>query len=148
MIFCHGSPSQFPILLCNPMDHTVHRIIQARILEWVAVPFSRGSSQPRDWPRSSTLQVDSLPAEPQAKSKNSGVHSLSLLQQIFPTQELNWGLLHCRWILYQLSYQGSLSWENYGLNMLNNFSTEDPGYSGRTRIYIGLLTNTVPLISP
>ena len=30
--------------------------------------------------------------------------SLSLLQQIFPTQELNWGVLHCRWILYQLSY--------------------------------------------
>ena len=32
--------------------------------------------------------------------------SLSLLQRIFPTQELNGGLLHCRWILYQLSYQG------------------------------------------
>ena len=31
--------------------------------------------------------------------------SLSLLQQIFLTQESNWGLLHCRWILYQLSYQ-------------------------------------------
>ena len=31
--------------------------------------------------------------------------SLSVLQQIFPTQESNWGLLHCRWILYQLSYQ-------------------------------------------
>ena len=33
--------------------------------------------------------------------------SLSLLQWIVPTQGLNWGLLHCRWILYQLSYQGS-----------------------------------------
>ena len=31
----------------------------------------------------------------------------SLLQGIFPTQELNWGLLHCRWIFHQLSYQGS-----------------------------------------
>ena len=30
------------------MDYTVHGILQARILEWVAVPFSRGSSQPRD----------------------------------------------------------------------------------------------------
>ena len=39
--------------------------------------------------------------------KNTRVGSLSLLQVIFPTQELNWGLLHCRWILYQLSYQGS-----------------------------------------
>ena len=33
--------------------------------------------------------------------------SLSLFQVIVPTQELNRGLLHCRWILYQLSYQGS-----------------------------------------
>ena len=35
--------------LCNPMDYTVHEILQARILEWVAFPFSRESSQPRDW---------------------------------------------------------------------------------------------------
>ena len=33
--------------LCNPMDYTVHGILQAKILEWVAFPFSRGSSQPR-----------------------------------------------------------------------------------------------------
>ena len=38
--------------------------------------------------------------------------SLSLLQQIFLTQELNWGLLHCRQILYQLSYQGTNSQPN------------------------------------
>ena len=40
--------------------------------------------------------------------KNTEVGSLSLLQGIFPIQELNWGLLHCRWILYQLSFQGSM----------------------------------------
>ena len=34
--------------LCNPVDYTVHGILQARILETVAFPFSRGSSQPRD----------------------------------------------------------------------------------------------------
>ena len=34
--------------LCNPMAYTVHGILQARILEWVAFPFSRGSSQPMD----------------------------------------------------------------------------------------------------
>ena len=39
--------------------------------------------------------------------QNTGVSSLSLLQGIFPTQESNWGLLHCRQILYQLSSQGS-----------------------------------------
>ena len=35
--------------ICNLMDFTVHGILQARILEWEAIPFSRGSSQPRDW---------------------------------------------------------------------------------------------------
>ena len=59
-------------------------------------------------PRSPVLQVDSLLAEPQGKPKNTGVGSLSLLQGIFLTQESYQGLLHCRWILYQLSYQGSL----------------------------------------
>ena len=34
--------------LCNPIEYTVHGILQARILEWVAVPFSRGNSKPRD----------------------------------------------------------------------------------------------------
>ena len=53
------------------------------------------------------LQADSLPVEPQEKPKYTGVSSLSLLQQSFLTQESKGGLLHCRWILYQLSYQGS-----------------------------------------
>jgi len=60
---------------------------------------------PRIKPRSPALQADSLPAEPQGKPKNTGVGSLPILQGIFPTQELNWGLLHCRQILYQLSYK-------------------------------------------
>ena len=83
---------------------TVHGILQTRILEWVAFPFSRGSSQPRDWTQVSYI-ADSLPAEPQEKPKNTGVGSLSLLQWIFLTQESNRGLLHCR--VYQLSYQWS-----------------------------------------
>ena len=60
------------LTLCDPMDcslpGSVHGIFQARILEWVTMPFSRGSSQPRDW---------------------------------------TWDPLHCRWILYHLSHQGS-----------------------------------------
>jgi len=78
-----------------------------RILEWVAFPFSRGRSPPGIEPRSPALQAESLPAEPQGKPKNTRMGRLSLLQGIFPTQELNQGILHCRWILYQLSYQGS-----------------------------------------
>ena len=60
--------SQLCPTLCDPMDYTVHGILQARTLEWVTFPFSRGSFQPRD--------------------QNSG-------------------LPPCRWILYQLSHQGS-----------------------------------------
>ena len=93
--------------LCDPMDYIVQGAFQARLLEWVVISSSRGSSQPRDEPRSPALQADSLPAEPQGKPKNTGVGSLSLLQWIFLTQESNWGLLHCRRILHQLSYQGS-----------------------------------------
>ena len=37
-----------PVWLCNSMDYRVHEILQDRILEWVAFPFSRGSSHPRD----------------------------------------------------------------------------------------------------
>ena len=55
-------------------------------------------------PRSLTLQADSLPSEPPGKPMNTGVGSLSLLQGNFPTQESNWGPLHCRQILEQLSY--------------------------------------------
>ena len=57
-------------------------------------------------PRPPALQVDSLPADPPGKPKNTCVGSLSLLQ-IFLTQELNQDLLHCRQILYQLSYKGN-----------------------------------------
>ena len=55
------------LTLWNPMDYTVHGILQARILEWVAFPFSRGSSQPRNQTKVSTSQADSLSAEPQEK---------------------------------------------------------------------------------
>ena len=41
--------------LCDPMDYAIHGILQARILEWVAVPISRGSSQPRDWTQVSCI---------------------------------------------------------------------------------------------
>ena len=99
--------AQSCLSLCSPMDCTIHEILQARILGWVAILSSRGSSQPGIEPRSPTLQADSLAAEPQGKPKNTGVGSLSLLQGIFPTQESNQGLLHCRWILYQLGDQGS-----------------------------------------
>ena len=55
--------------LSNPMDYTVHGILQARILEWVAFSFSGDLPNPGIEPRSPTLQVGSLPAEPQGKPR-------------------------------------------------------------------------------
>ena len=100
---CEVKVAQSCPTLCDPMDYIAHGILQARILEWVACPFSRDLSNPGIEPRSPTLQVDSLQGEPQGKPKNSGVGSLSLLQWVF----LQWRLLHCRQILYQLSCEGS-----------------------------------------
>ena len=71
------------------------------------LPSPEDLSNPGIKPRSPILRADSLSAELQRKPKNTGVGGLSLLQHIFQTQELNWGLLHSRWILYQLSSQGS-----------------------------------------
>ena len=47
--------TQLCLILCDPMDYTVQGILQARILEWVAFPFSRGSSLPRDWTQVSLI---------------------------------------------------------------------------------------------
>ena len=52
------------------------------------------------------MQADFLSSEPKGKPNSTEVGSLSLLQGIFLAQELNQAFLHCRWILYQLSYQG------------------------------------------
>ena len=68
------------------MDCVFHGILQA-ILEWVAFPLSRESFQLRVKPRSPALQVDFLLSEPPGKPRNTGMGSLSFLQQIFPTQE-------------------------------------------------------------
>ena len=101
------SESRSVVSLCIPIDYTVHGILQARILEWVTFPFSRDLPNLEIEPRSLTLQSESLPAEPQGKPKNTGLGSLSLPQWIFLTQGSKQSLLHCRWILYLLSYMGS-----------------------------------------
>ena len=92
------------------MNHNffIHLSVNGRMLEWLPCPPPGNLPNPGTEPRSPTLQADSLLSEPPGKPKNTGVGSLSFLQGIFPTQESNWGLLHCRRILYYLSYQGSL----------------------------------------
>ena len=60
-------------LFANAMDNTVHGTHQAKILEWVAFPFSKGSSQPRDQTQVSRTAVNSLPAE--LPGKPPDIHS-------------------------------------------------------------------------
>ena len=84
--------SQSCLTLCDPVDYTVHGILQARILEWIAFCFSRG---------------------------------------IHPTQGSNPGLLHCRWLLYQLSHKGSpriLEWVSFP------FSSRSSWHRNQTRV--------------
>ena len=107
-----GSESESHSVMFNSLwPHGIYipGIPQARILEWVAFPFSRGSSQPRDWIQVSRIVGRFFTSWATGKPKNTRVGSLSLLQWISLTQELNWGLLHSRQIFYQLSYQGSPS---------------------------------------
>ena len=109
--------------------------LQARILEWVAISFSRETSQPKDqtwvfhtagrfftvwttrekgkWKSQSclTLRPHELYSPWNSPGQNIGVGSCSLLQGIFPTQGSNPGLPHCRQFLYQLSHKGSLSYQ-------------------------------------
>ena len=81
-------------------------VLQARTLEWIAVPFPRGSSQPRDLTQVSCIAGGFFTSWATREAQEYWSGGLSLLQQIFLTQESNQGLLQCRWILYQLRYQG------------------------------------------
>ena len=95
---------------CSPPGSSVHEILQARILEWVAFPLSRGSSQRRDGSQVSRIAggfIGFIAAKPPGKPNNPVLGSLSLLQVILPIQELGQGFLCCRWVLYQPSHQGS-----------------------------------------
>ena len=109
--------------MCCVLSHSVmsdslwpHGLQPARLLcpwgfsrqeNWsrLPCPLSGDLPNPGIEPQSPTFHVNSLLTESLGKSKNTGVGSLSILQGIIPTQELNRGLLHWRQILYQLSYQ-------------------------------------------
>ena len=99
------------------MDLTVYGILLVNFLEWVA---ERGSPSPGDLsnqgikPRSPTLQEGSLSAEPPGKPKNTEVGSLSLLQQIFLTQESKRGspALQADSLPAELPGQQSNSWND------------------------------------
>ena len=66
------------------MDYVVHGILQARILEWVAFPFSRGSSQPRDPTQASCIAGGLFTSEPQGKPKKTGVSGFPIPSPVDP----------------------------------------------------------------
>ena len=79
---------------CSPPGSSVHGILQARILEWVAIQFSRGSSQLRDWTQVSSIAGRFFTIWATRETLYTGVGCHALLQGIFPTQRLNPGLSH------------------------------------------------------
>ena len=81
---------------CSPPGSSGHGDSPGKNTGVGCMPFSRGSSQPRDQTQVSCIDW---------ATRKVGVGSLTLFQEIFLTQESNWDLLHCRRILYQLSYQ-------------------------------------------
>ena len=109
---------------CSPGPQTIGTL-QARTLEWLPCPPPEDLSNPGTEPRSPTLQADSLPSEPPGKSKNTRVGSLSLLQEIFPTQGSNLDLLHCRQILHHLSHQRRDQMINTEVRLIIFFVAED-----------------------
>ena len=105
--------------LCDPMDYPWNFSIQNT--EWVAFPFSRGSSQPRDQTQVSRIRGRFFTSWATGKLKKTRVGSLSVLQWVFLTQGSNQGLLHCRQILYQLSYQWCLCTPLINIPQLSRF---------------------------
>ena len=107
-----GLVAQSCLTLCNSMDcrQTPLSMGFPRQEYWSGLlcPPSERLPNPLIEPRPPALQADSLPSEPPRKPKNTGADSPSIIQGNFLTQESNWGLLHCRRILYQLSH-GSIA---------------------------------------
>ena len=140
----------------NPR-HLCHGIFQARILEWAAIPFFKGSSPPRDrthvsceWKSLSCVQLFvTLYSPGNSTGQNSGADSLSLLQGIFPTQGSNPGLPNCR----QLSHKGNpriLEWVAYPFSNRSSWLGNPPGISCTAHRFLPTELSGKPtsLISP
>ena len=123
--------------------------IQSRPESWSGQLFSgQAFPSPEDLPnpgikpRSSALRLDSQPAEPPRNPRSARMGSLSLLQQIFLTQESNRGLLHYRQIVYQLSYLYSIFTSFY---LSIPIFSHDNNYYGKYRNRLVVLGKSVAM---
>ena len=101
--------------LCDPIDYTVHGILQARILEWVAVPFSRGSSQPRDWTQVSSIASRFLTSWATRKAAEpQGIHPEVLKNFISQgvEEDLHWLFPLLPKVLCRCSTRSVCGWRN------------------------------------
>ena len=94
---------------------------------------------------SDSLRPHGLYSPWDSPGQNTGVGSLSLLQGIFPIQELNPGLPHCRWILYQQSYKGSPSILEWVAYPFSSRSSQPSNQTGVSCIAGGFFTNWASL---
>ena len=110
LLFCFGLNCQFSFQGNQLSLRHRYFLLEKYLYLCNPLGFPEGASGKES--QSHSVVSDSLqPHGPQSPwsspGQNTGVGSPSLLQGIFPTQGLNPGLPHCRWILYQMSYQGS-----------------------------------------
>ena len=116
---------------------------------WIGLPFTSQADLPDSvtetwvsesrlvvfyslWPHGLYSPGNSLCQNTEVGSQNTGVGSDSFLQGIFPTQRLNPGLPHCRWILYQMSHKGSpriLDWVAYPFSRGSSWPKNKTGVS-------------------
>ena len=99
--------------LCDPMDcsppgSSIHGISQARILKWIAISFSKGSSWSRDWTQVFCIAGRFFTIWATREALLSSLEEISAVLHLYLSFNSNYnpGLLHCRQILYQLSHQG------------------------------------------
>ena len=114
-------PWKWKSLSCVRLFVTPWTVIHARILGWVDFPFSRGSSQTKDRTQVSHIAGGFFTSWVTRKAQEYWCGYPILFQWIFRVQESNWGIniLHFRWILSQLSYQGvkTLTTANFAINV-------------------------------
>ena len=102
--------AQSCLTLCNTVDCSLpaHGLLQAKILEWLAIPFSRASFWPRDQIRVSYIAGRFFyHVSHQGSPKSTDMSSHSFFQRLFLSQGSSPDPLHCRQILYHLSHQRS-----------------------------------------
>ena len=107
--FCHTESESLSVVSDSLPPHGLHSPWKSpgQNTGVGGLSFYHGVFETRDWTQTSSIAGGFFTSWATREAQNTGVGSPSLLQQIFPTQESKWGLLHCKRILYQLSYKGS-----------------------------------------